>query len=74
LCRASTSFFGSEKEDVDGRVKPGHDDGWLRRAGARKKIKKPRPAGGPGGALTSGAPLRQAGQFVQMAEAAYSTT
>src|SRR5260370_22271644 len=37
---------------------------------ALAKIKRPRPAGGPGGALTSGAPLRQAGQFVQMAKAA----
>src|SRR4029077_8006409 len=26
LCRASTSYFGVWAEDVDGRVKPGHDE------------------------------------------------
>jgi hypothetical protein len=26
LCRASTAFFSLNKQDVDGRDKPGHDD------------------------------------------------
>jgi hypothetical protein len=33
LCRASTSYQCSSKKDVDGRVKPGHDEkelvGWI---------------------------------------------
>jgi hypothetical protein len=30
LCRASTSLFQISKEDVDGRVKPGHDEMTLK--------------------------------------------
>jgi len=29
LCRASTSWLHSSKKDVDGRDKPGHDEGAI---------------------------------------------
>jgi hypothetical protein len=29
LCRASTPFLLAAVKDVDGRVKPGHDDNYL---------------------------------------------
>jgi hypothetical protein len=37
LSRASTSYIGSSKEDVDGRDKPGHDE---KAKAVRKSLKK----------------------------------
>jgi hypothetical protein len=36
LCRASTSYLRCSKKDVDGRVKPGHDE---KRVGVRDGAK-----------------------------------